>query len=129
MKKTSLTMLSVIFIPLLFLQLSCATAGKQQTGKTVSNVKKGSGGSLFLADKHKTSGVECNDCHKETPPADEVPAEVCQGCHENYKELTKSDNNPHDAHLKYAACGDCHHAHKASENQCLACHSFNVKTP
>jgi hypothetical protein len=83
----------------------------------------------FLADKHKTSGVSCTDCHKETPPASEPGTEVCMTCHKDYQEKAASAVDPHNAHMSYTNCGDCHHGHKASENQCLSCHSFNLQTP
>jgi hypothetical protein len=83
----------------------------------------------FLADKHKVSGVSCSDCHKETPPASEPATDICMTCHQDYRDKAASAVDPHNAHMSYTNCGDCHHGHKASENQCLSCHSFNLKTP
>lgn len=83
----------------------------------------------LLADTHKAAGVECSDCHKETPPATETPTEVCMTCHEDYRDVALSAIDPHNAHVEFTRCGDCHHLHKESENQCLSCHSFSLKTP
>jgi len=86
-------------------------------------------GAGFLADKHKSGGMECSSCHKETPPASDVPTERCMLCHEDYRDVASSAIDPHNAHIEFASCGDCHHGHRESENQCLSCHSFNQKTP
>jgi hypothetical protein len=156
MKMRSLILFLGIFIPLLFLQLSCATGEAQnESGATVLTeqvkpaqdapaklapeapleaaktpaVEKQPVAAEFLADKHKAAGVACADCHKETPPSKETPTTVCMTCHADYKDKAASSVDPHNAHMSYESCGDCHHAHKASENQCMSCHSFNLKTP
>jgi hypothetical protein len=154
-----------IFIPLLFLQLSCATGQKAQSessSKVITEqvkpveeapakitqeapvkpaqetpveaiktpaVETTPAVALLLADKHKAAGVECADCHKETPPATEAPTAVCMTCHADYKDKASSSIDPHNAHMTYERCGDCHHGHKESENQCMSCHSFSLKTP
>jgi Cytochrome c3 len=84
---------------------------------------------LFLADTHKSAGVACSECHKETPPASEVPTEMCMTCHEDYREVAASAIDPHNAHVEFTRCGDCHHGHRKSENQCLSCHSFSLEAP
>jgi len=83
----------------------------------------------LLADKHKTAGLECSGCHKETPPANETPTAVCLTCHADYRDVAASYIDPHNAHMEFANCSDCHHAHKKSESQCLQCHTFNQETP
>jgi len=83
----------------------------------------------FLADKHKTAGFECSSCHKETPPAIETPTAVCLTCHADYRDVAASYIDPHNAHMEFTNCSDCHHAHKKSESQCLQCHTFNQETP
>jgi len=163
MKRTVVLMVLGILIMLLSLQLSCATAKKDQgshdssvlsgqaqvanetsvgvketeaanetsveaketqaaTG-TSANVEEASTEALLLGDRHKAAGMACNDCHAETPPASEVTTAVCLTCHEDYKELAASSINPHNAHMKFSECGDCHYSHQVSENQCLGCHS------
>jgi hypothetical protein len=165
MKMRSLILFLGIFIPLLFLQMSCVTGEKAQNEpntkalteqakpaeetpaklapeapvnlaeKTPVEAAKTPAvetqpvTAAFLADKHKAAGVACADCHKETPPANETPTTVCMTCHADYKDKAASSVDPHNAHMSYESCGDCHHAHKASENQCMSCHSFNLKTP
>jgi hypothetical protein len=156
MKRTVVSMVLGIFVMLLSLQLSCATAKKDQeyndssvtsgqaqavnetsmevketqaTEGTSANVEETSTGALLLGDKHKAAGVACNDCHAETLPANEVPKTVCLTCHEDYKKLATSSIDPHNAHKEFSECGDCHHSHKVSENQCLGCHSFYSKIP
>jgi hypothetical protein len=84
---------------------------------------------VLLADTHKKAGIECASCHKETPAATEAPKAVCLTCHENYKDQAASYIDPHNAHVEFSNCSDCHHSHKKSENQCLQCHDFNIKTP
>jgi hypothetical protein len=164
MKKRSILLFAGIVIPMLFLQLSCATQEKAQpqTGATVAPEAakpapetqakpveaapskapeaapakapeaapaQAPAAAQFLADKHKAAGVSCSDCHKETPPASEAPSSICLNCHADYKDKASSAIDPHNAHMSYTNCGDCHHAHKASENQCQSCHSFNLQTP
>jgi hypothetical protein len=87
----------------------------------------------FLADKHQSLGIACDQCHKENPPKEKVPTEVCMGCHGGYDQLPELTKkvipNPHESHNGNLPCEACHHAHKASENQCLSCHDFNFKVP
>jgi len=90
---------------------------------------EGATAALFLADTHKSAGVVCSECHKETPPASEVPTEMCMTCHEDYREVAASAIDPHNAHVEFTRCGDCHHGHRESENQCLSCHSFSLEAP
>jgi hypothetical protein len=82
----------------------------------------------FLADKHKASGVSCSDCHKEST-SKEPGTDTCMTCHADYKDKATSAVDPHNAHMSYSNCGDCHHGHKTSENQCQSCHNFNITTP
>jgi fumarate reductase flavoprotein subunit len=86
----------------------------------------------FLADRHKTAGIECGGCHKENPPAQAVPAAVCLGCHTDITKAGETGGgqpNPHRAHMSYPECGSCHHSHKLSEDQCGNCHNFGYETP
>ena len=101
----------------------------QATKEATSTDAKEASVAVLLADTHKKGGVECSDCHKETPPASEVPTEVCMTCHEDYRDVALSAVDPHNAHVEFTNCGDCHHSHKESENQCMNCHSFDIKTP
>ena len=100
----------------------------EETQATSAKVEEKSVAAL-LGDKHKDAGVACADCHKETPPASEVPTSVCMTCHEDYNTVAASSVDPHSAHVEFTNCGDCHHSHKASENQCLACHTFDLQVP
>ncbi len=87
----------------------------------------------FLADRHQSRGIACDQCHKETPPKEKAPTEACIGCHGGYDklpELTKKlTPNPHDFHDGDLPCESCHHAHKASEDYCVNCHNFGFKVP
>jgi hypothetical protein len=156
MRKKPIFLFAGIIIPLVFLQFSCATQKKAEsqpsapaalevakpapeaTAKPVEAAPAKApeaapaaapAAAEFLADKHKVSGVSCSDCHKETPPASEPATDICMTCHQDYRDKAASAVDPHNAHMSYTNCGDCHHGHKASENQCLSCHSFNLKTP
>lgn len=150
MKKTSIITVLGIAIALLIMQLSCATAEKgeeyvesQVVSDEVQQAKEVPAEApsapadlevtaledLFLADTHKTSGVECSDCHDETPPANDVSTAKCMTCHEDYRDVALSSIDPHNAHIEFTNCGDCHHAHRESENQCMSCHSFSLKAP
>lgn len=135
MKRTRSMRILEILMMLLILQLSCATSkneqgyeeppvspGQTQTAAIVTEAS-------LLGDKHQANGMACSDCHKETPPASDVPTSICLNCHADYKKVVVSNINPHDTHMAYTHCGDCHHAHKASEIQCLQCHSFDLQTP
>jgi hypothetical protein len=85
----------------------------------------------LLGDKHKAAGVECLQCHQEKPGT-LVATTICKGCHSEVEKAPKAKSglpNPHDAHMPFPDCADCHHMHKASENQCDSCHSFGFKTP
>jgi hypothetical protein len=125
-----------IFITLLLLQFSCATTKKDQEYDDLSVLTDqaqapsvASTGPLLLGDKHEAAGMACNDCHEEEPPGNDVPEAVCLTCHGDYNVIATSFIDPHNAHMTYSSCGDCHHAHQPSENQCLGCHSFSLQAP
>jgi hypothetical protein len=103
-----------------------AEAAPVEEKKTVAEAQPAA--AQFLADKHKTSGVSCADCHNESI-SKEPATDVCMTCHQDYRDKATSSIDPHNAHMSYANCGDCHHGHKTSENQCLSCHSFASNTP
>jgi hypothetical protein len=157
MKKRSIVLIAGIIISLVSMLLSCVAQEKAQTqpqtGVTVAPEKAKPDEAVpvkpaeaapvvekkiateaqpaaaqFLADKHKTSGVSCSDCHKESI-SKEPGTDVCMTCHQDYRDKATSSVDPHNAHMSYANCGDCHHGHKASENQCQSCHNFNIQTP
>ena len=127
----------MVSIPLLVFQFSCATVEKKEAGeappeKAVEKpaaVEEAPGVKKLLADTHKSAGISCKNCHNVMPPKEELASTVCLACHSNYKELTASNINPHDAHATYSRCTECHHVHKPSEVQCLACHDFDMQAP
>jgi hypothetical protein len=137
MRRTPVMIMLGVVVPLLFLLFYCGAINVSNAEEV--SVKEGAPAAeavkapeavvKLLADTHKTAGVECADCHKETPPASEVSTEVCLTCHAGYKDVAASSIDPHNAHVSFTRCGDCHHAHKASENQCLSCHTFKLQTP
>jgi Zn finger protein HypA/HybF involved in hydrogenase expression len=90
-------------------------------------------GGARLAERHKGHKIDCSGCHKENPPKQKVPMAACLGCHGDYGKVAartgRLDPNPHDSHLGAYDCGKCHHAHRASENACAACHSIEMKVP
>jgi hypothetical protein len=88
----------------------------------------------FLADRHGAKGMNCVTCHKESPPAEKAPSAACIGCHGDNKKVAEKTAklypNPHESHLGEVDCQTCHHAHKASELSCAACHDkFDMKVP
>jgi hypothetical protein len=93
----------------------------------------GAAQSPLLEEKHKNAGLACEACHKESPPANQVPMEACQGCHGDYSKLAeqtgKKKPNPHDSHEGPIACEKCHHNHKPSANYCASCHNFGFRVP
>ena len=93
----------------------------------------GAAQSPLLEEKHKTAGLACDACHKESPPASQVPMESCLGCHGDYAKLAEKTGkvkpNPHDSHEGPIACEKCHHNHKPSVNYCAGCHNFGFKVP
>jgi hypothetical protein len=130
MKKTPVAMKVLgIFISLLFLQFSCGPIKKYRAEEIPAETEETPEEALLLAYKHEAAGIECNDCHQEIPPAEAVPKEVCLTCHEDYRELATSYPDPHNAHITYSGCGDCHHVHRQSEKVCLGCHNFSLQAP
>jgi hypothetical protein len=87
----------------------------------------------FLGDKHQAKGLNCSACHKESPPKEAVKSETCLKCHGDAEKLAMKTAavrpNPHDSHLGDAACEQCHHSHKPSEDACSKCHHFGFKVP
>jgi hypothetical protein len=136
MKRTRLLSLLAVTIPLLVLQFSCATVEKKQAEEvpvekpavTPAEVEKAPEVTQLLADTHKAAGKSCKDCHVK-PPKEGVSSDICLACHGDYKKPAASKIDPHNAHMTYASCGECHHSHKPSKAQCLSCHDFDLKTP
>ena len=87
-------------------------------------------GGALLADKHQKAGVNCQGCHKESPPSKPVPTETCLTCHGDLAKLiarsSKAVPNPHASpHIgpgETPRCDECHHVHKPSDVSCLKCH-------
>lgn len=131
MKSRHVTMVFGVVVALLFLQPACAgvkerrgeeAAAVEEAPAAVEGAVKAEG---QLAAAHESSGISCGDCHAESPPAIAVTEATCLTCHEDYRDLTAGlYADPHNAHIMFQDCGDCHHAHQPSENQCLACHAF-----
>jgi len=139
MKKTLIVMALAVITPLLMLQVSCAGVKESRTeevaaveapDETADVDEEASGEDMLLADKHEAAGISCSDCHEEDPPASKVSQETCLTCHEDYQDLAASYLDPHNAHISYSDCGDCHHIHRTSEQICQGCHhTFNVQAP
>jgi hypothetical protein len=114
------------------MQLACGTLEKYRAEEISIGIEEVPE-TLLLADKHEVQGIECNDCHMETLPKSEVSTDICLTCHESFAEPAVYDRpyniDPHNAHYVLSNCGDCHHAHWQSENQCLACHNFDLQAP
>ena len=128
MKKTHIIMPLVFFVVLLFLQFSCSTTKKIHDEKVTDKIAE-TNESMLLADRHKESGIECNDCHGETQTGSRAAKEACMSCHKNYEKLGASQLDFHNAHIVSSGCDDCHHAHKPSELICQGCHIFDVQVP
>jgi hypothetical protein len=112
-------------VSLLFLQLACAGVKEHRGEEAAAAVEQTEEDSGLLASTHKSAGISCSDCHAESPPANAVTEATCLTCHEDYKELTAGVyEDPHNAHIAFPDCGNCHHIHQPSENQCLSCHAF-----
>jgi fumarate reductase flavoprotein subunit len=130
MKSRNIVLVFGVAVFLILMQLSCAgvkdagieeAAGLEEAPAVVAAAEEDS----ELAGIHKSAGISCGDCHAESPPADAVLEATCLTCHDDYKELTAGTyEDPHNAHMAFRDCGDCHHVHRPSENQCLACHAF-----
>jgi hypothetical protein len=121
MKRRHVVMVFGVVVFLIFLQLSCAGM-KEQASAAVELTEEEAG---LLIGTHKLAGITCGDCHSESPPAAAIPEATCLTCHEDYKDLTAGVyEDPHNAHIAFPDCGNCHHIHQPSENQCLACHAF-----
>jgi uncharacterized paraquat-inducible protein A len=89
-------------------------------------------------EKHQKAGLECQNCHKETPPKELVHGEQCMTCHGDLDKLiaksSKAVPNPHASpHInpgEQPKCEECHHIHKPSEVSCNNCHQeFKFKMP
>jgi len=87
-----------------------------------------------LADAHKEAGLDCQACHKETPPKAAAPMASCMTCHGPYDKLAErteqvTPRNPHMSHEGELECSECHHAHKPSVDYCAQCHQFGFQVP
>jgi len=87
----------------------------------------------LLGDRHKALGVACEGCHAQSAPTGPAPANACVGCHGDIDKVAQQTQalqpNPHESHEGDIPCGECHHAHRASEDYCAKCHQFGFKVP
>lgn len=98
---------------------------------------------IVAMEAHKTTGLECEDCHKNKNVADS-----CIDCHENaegtYRGAIDKDGNSipkeyheagktrlaaiHDSHGGNIRCTVCHTSHEEPKQlYCNNCHQFDVK--
>lgn len=88
---------------------------------------------ILLAEKHKSIGIACNDCHKIRSGKRDGAMIQCNRCHGNQAKLAERTKriipNPHQSHLEDIKCELCHHGHRPSEDYCSHCHNFDFKVP
>jgi fumarate reductase flavoprotein subunit len=124
----------LLMVPLAMFQFSCASMkeapAEAEVAEAPVEAEPAADEALLLAGKHDAAGISCNDCHEEDPPAGSVATDTCLTCHEDYQELAASYLDPHNAHVTYSNCSDCHHVHRESEKICQGCHhTFNIQAP
>ena len=114
---------SCVFIILYFLS---ACVPSTSPGKIPQTAEPGIEKPMLLGDRHQVAGVECASCHKEDPPSNSVPMDVCVSCHDEYSPSDRPPSNdymdPHNSHVTFSDCSECHHAHKPSRDFCATCH-------
>jgi Cytochrome c3 len=97
------------------------------------NTDDSKGKNAFLADRHKSIGIDCFGCHQESPPKQKAQSVVCMGCHGDYTKVAAKTShlnvNPHETHMGELDCNQCHKGHKKSVNICSQCHTFNMNVP
>ena len=77
----------LIFITMTFLVLLCFSLFPNDGGIAQAQEKK------FLADVHAGKGMNCASCHKESPPKEKVPTDVCVKCN-GVSERQCNDDKP-----------------------------------
>jgi len=93
------------------------------------------GNEPYLADAHKTKGLNCAACHGAKMAVDDNETAVnasCVQCHGSLAkvaEKSKEAVNAHKSHLGIMNCTVCHAGHTDSAAYCLNCHNFNMKIP
>jgi len=129
-----------------FLQVSCSTGRniedsnkqdisvEEERGSIItSKVQDAIENKMYLGGVHMETGIECNGCHIEESEDNEVSTAVCISCHTGFAYISAPSESglidPHNAHRLFSECGDCHHAHMPSKDQCLSRHSFNSQIP
>lgn len=89
----------------------------------------------FLADRHVSRGMKCQDCHApDNKLKQNGDLDVCASCHGDYQAMIKKtegkyETNPHAQHEGALPCSECHKGHKPSVNYCGGCHNFVYKVP
>ena len=88
---------------------------------------------MTVKDHHRDAGLSCQDCHESQPGT--AGTQVCLSCHGTFDDVARStaamEPNPHDS-VHYGPevdCDLCHHEHRASENMCNSCHTFQMTVP
>jgi hypothetical protein len=123
MNKIFLLFVSCVFI--ILCSMSSCTPAKGPVKKSPT-IETGIEKPMFLGDRHQASGIECGSCHKEDPPSNSVSTDVCISCHNEYSPSDKPASSdymdPHNSHVTFSDCSECHNAHKTSKEFCSTCH-------
>ena len=88
------------------------------------------------ADRHKTLGVSCADCHGKAKKPTFVEADKCLACHGPAAGLVQKTaavkpENPHASpHWgTQIECSVCHRQHEKRVDWCAHCHNYGFKVP
>lgn len=100
---------------------------------SICNYAQPSFASSFLADRHQSRNVSCQQCHgQENSTAEKNLGMNCQKCHGSYQMMVDKTQkkfpevNPHDQHDGDLSGVVCHKGHKKGVNYCEECHGTFV---
>ncbi len=95
--------------------------------KTADQIAQGWSTTRYLDYAHLSRGMTCETCHQTATPTARPPMQVCIDCHPDTVPAIgakRRGSTPHNAHLGFLNCFQCHHSHEPFELYCNRCHAI-----
>jgi len=94
--------------------------------RTILEITQGWTNTRYLDYAHLSRGMTCATCHAASTPTALVAMQTCMDCHRTAVPtpvINRRDSTPHNAHIGFLNCTQCHHAHNPFELYCNRCHA------
>ncbi len=95
--------------------------------KTIEQIVQGWSNTRYLDYAHLSRGMTCQTCHQTATPNAHPSMQTCIDCHPDTVPAIgakRRGSTPHNAHLGFLNCFQCHHGHEPFQLFCNRCHTI-----